>query len=147
MWTCSSWSDANCGALQSHVPSRSSILPGKSRTGNHLLACLSRREVHDLVTLLAVASRLDLLRTQVPRFLMRTKSRGSPNLLTLRIPLSRYSVNPQTPQGFKSRKHRNQCCKNITSSLEMRNCQNRLDTNDWPRAISVEMELCTEIWQ
>ena len=51
---------------------------------------------------MAVASELDLLRTQVSRFLMRIKSRGSPNAFTPRPSLSRYSGESQTPQSLES---------------------------------------------
>ena len=67
--------------------------------------------VHDLIAMMAVASKLDLLRTQVSRFLMRTKSHGPPNSFALRNTLSCDSGNPQTPQGVKFRTHRNLCGK------------------------------------
>ena len=50
----------------------------------------------------AVASKLDLLCTQVSRLLMRMKSHGSPNSFALRKLLSRCSGNPQSPHSPKS---------------------------------------------
>ena len=50
----------------------------------------------------AVASKADLLRTQVSKLLVSTKSQGSPNSFMLRTSLIRYSGNPRTPQRLKS---------------------------------------------